>query len=202
MEYKSIESYFYPNLNKRQIKTKKAIYESFIKLAQEKDISKITVSAISSQAHIDRKTFYIYFSSAQDVYNEIISIMEVVIEVIVNQHIEDGFKLHPVNLFRTINKLILDNIEICTEAAKNGTFREFIDMTGDVFYRELVKIYSDPFKENSDEIKLVADFISAGTVSAYLKWLRGETDISIDSVARLCGDIIIHGVAGIAEQIL
>ena len=48
-------------LDRRVIKTKKAIRNAFAKLISEKDINKITIKDIADTADINRKTFYNYY---------------------------------------------------------------------------------------------------------------------------------------------
>ena len=54
-------------VDRRVARTKKAIEDAFEKLVAETDYSKITVSAIAKEANINRKTFYLHYSSVEDV---------------------------------------------------------------------------------------------------------------------------------------
>ena len=56
--------------DRRIIRTKKAIDAALDKLLTEKDVSKITVSAIAREADIDRKTFYLHYSSIEELFSQ------------------------------------------------------------------------------------------------------------------------------------
>ena len=58
-------------LDRRVIKTKKAIRNAFAKLLAVKDINDITVSDIAELADINRKTFYNYYPGIHSVIDEI-----------------------------------------------------------------------------------------------------------------------------------
>ena len=58
-------------LDRRVIKTKKAIRNAFAKLISEKDINKITIKDIADTADINRKTFYNYYSGVYEIIEEI-----------------------------------------------------------------------------------------------------------------------------------
>ncbi len=58
-------------LDRRVVRTKKAIRTAFAKLLSEKDINDITVSDIAELADINRKTFYHYYSGIYKVIDEI-----------------------------------------------------------------------------------------------------------------------------------
>ncbi len=55
----------------RVMKTKRAIRQALKKLAQETDYSLITVTAISREAAINRKTFYAHYGTVDDVLCEV-----------------------------------------------------------------------------------------------------------------------------------
>lgn len=54
----------------RIIKTKKAIREALFEILLTKDIHDITVCELASHATINRKTFYLHYSSVEDVLEE------------------------------------------------------------------------------------------------------------------------------------
>ena len=56
--------------DRRIIKTKKAIYEALVELMQKKKLNSITVTELAAQADINRKTFYTYYSTVNDVLDE------------------------------------------------------------------------------------------------------------------------------------
>lgn len=58
-------------IDKRIIKTQKAIKEAFMLLTMDKEIEKITVSDIAEKAFINRSTFYLHYNDARDVMQDI-----------------------------------------------------------------------------------------------------------------------------------
>ena len=57
--------------DKRVIKTKKIIKNAVLKLAEDKEIEKISVTDIANEALIQRNTFYCYYSGVHDVISDI-----------------------------------------------------------------------------------------------------------------------------------
>lgn len=53
--------------DRRFVRTEKAIMEAFLKLAEEQDPQKITVTALAREADIDRKTFYLHYDTVDAV---------------------------------------------------------------------------------------------------------------------------------------
>lgn len=60
-------------VDKRIIKTKNAIYNALKELYMEKDIEDISIMELTEKDNIGRKTFYLHYSSIDDVVNEIIN---------------------------------------------------------------------------------------------------------------------------------
>lgn len=58
-------------IDRRIVKTKRAIRNSFAELLSEKDLNSITVSDVADKADINRKTFYNYYSGLYQVIDEI-----------------------------------------------------------------------------------------------------------------------------------
>ena len=58
--------------DRRVVRTRKAIREAFFKLMEDQDYHKITIASIAREADIDRKTFYLHYSSVSDLVDEVI----------------------------------------------------------------------------------------------------------------------------------
>ena len=50
-------------VDRRVVRTRRAIMEAFERLLEKKDLGDITISSIAREADIDRKTFYLHFGS-------------------------------------------------------------------------------------------------------------------------------------------
>src|SRR5471030_1141297 len=52
-------------------KTQKSIRDALMNLLEEKDVSQITIKELAENANINRKTFYMHFSSIDDIFDKI-----------------------------------------------------------------------------------------------------------------------------------
>ena len=80
------ELFYSRDLDRRQIKTKKAIISAFLRLMETKDISHITITELANEANIDRKTFYLHYKSIQAVYDDISQTIVVVIRQLIEEY--------------------------------------------------------------------------------------------------------------------
>ncbi len=188
--------YYNDGLDRRQIKTKKAIYAAFFDLLEEKDMSKISITELARKANIDRKTFYLHFNSVSDIYNELGSKMVGILKETITGFGRGGAIDSPYELFMTINQILTEKLDLLRKIVRNNDFTAFIFKIKDEFCNELMKMYEQAEYDNVEQFKLKAEFIASGTVCMYLRWLKGESDISMDELALLAGSIIIKGVVG------
>lgn len=193
--------YYQDGLDRRQIKTKKAIVKAFFDLTKEKDMSKITITELAKKADIDRKTFYLHFNSIADIYNELgEKVVDMLSKTITNFSDSGNFE-SPYDLFLTINKILSEKIDTLKEIACKNDFSEFAFKIKDAFCERLIVSYCNNGFSETERFKLIAEFIAAGTVSIYLRWLKGEVNISMDELALLATSMTINGVSGL-ERVL
>lgn len=84
----------------RVIRTRKMIFNAFIKLVKEYGIERLTVQQIADEAMINRATFYAHFKDKQDLYEQIF------------QTVMESFKTFSrVDIFVGKNEIHLDTLE-------------------------------------------------------------------------------------------
>ena len=187
--------YHKDNLDRRQIKTKKAIIGAFIHLLQEKNISKITITELSKLANIDRKTFYLHYESIPALYNELGNmVVSLIKDEIVRYASGDGSAYA---FFESINDIIREKLELFKSIAKNNDFTDFMFMIKNILSQELILLYGKDSTSANERLKLTAEFIASGTISMYLRWLRGDSQITMDELALLAAEMITGGAMGL-----
>ena len=191
--------YHKDNLDRRQIKTKKAIIAAFITLLQEKNISKISITELARLADIDRKTFYLHYDSVSDLYNDLGNMLVTLIkDEIVQLSLSNGSTY---SLFLAINEIISEKLDLFKTIAKNNDFTDFMFMIKDVLSDELISLYGKANGSSDERLKLTAEFVASGTISMYLRWLRGESGITMDELALLAAEMITGGAVGLISML-
>lgn len=191
--------YFSKNYDRRQIKTKKAIIGAFMTLLQEKNMSKITITELSRLADIDRKTFYLHYSSVEGLYNDLGSMLVSLIKDVIIEYSEENKS--PYFLFASINDIISEKIDLFKGIARNNDFSDFMMSIKDILSNELINLYGRANTSASERFKLTAEFVASGTVAMYLRWLRGDANISMDELALLAAEMITNGATGLVDMI-
>ena len=186
--------------DRRILKTKKAIYEALVELMQKKKLNSITVTELAAQADINRKTFYTYYSTVNDVLDEGINELITSLKDLLCAMSEDYNMFSPQTLLAFLNTIMSDaDIARDLFASDNGSllFNRLQKALQETLLKELV---SRDIKMNvpSEQYPLISSFVAGGMVSAYYEWITDPDGITLDEMARTLTTLIISGVHAFA----
>lgn len=174
------------NAYDRRIKlTKQLLRDSLIELMKEKSLHEISIKSICENADVNRTTFYRYYNSQYDLYDEILA------------EISDKIrsKIRPIGQ----ENALLDSLtDILTFAEEN---REIIlvilSRNGSLVIGEMfTKTVSSHIEDNStSELSMYCtQFISAGLANMIWTWLSKEKRRNARDVAMTINALLMHGV--------
>ena len=181
-------------MDRRVIKTKKAIKKAFFQLLAEKDLNDISVTDISRIADINRKTFYNYYTGVYQLVDEleddiIIRIQTTLKETNIVETLKDPHKLF--DLFDSAiglndpflrNMLESDNV--------SGFFNKFENKMICLIRDEVsAQMHTDPVAT-----EYVIHFILAGEISVYKAWLRSDRSFPEEELTAMISNMALNGV--------
>lgn len=186
--------------DRRIIKTKKAIYEALVELMQKKKLNSITVTELAAQADINRKTFYTYYSTVNDVLDEGINELITSLKDLLCAMSEDYNMFSPQTLFAFLNTIMSDaDIARDLFASDNASllFNRLQKALQETLLKELV---DNGIKMNvpSEQYPLISNFVAGGMISVYYEWITNPDGITLDEMARTLTTLIISGVHAFA----
>lgn len=181
-------------MDRRIIKTKKAIQNAYFNLLIEKGTSKITISEIARRANIDRKTFYLHYEStdeilrevAKDRFTDLMRILE-----------DNSFFERPFDagiFLQSLNRLIEKDIELHQEIAAHSDFGYFWMQIREILVQTIVDMLSKFVDLNAKELSIYARFLASGVTNVYSSWLNKEIPVSLDELSSIVSDIIYYGI--------
>lgn len=183
--------------DKRCVKTKRVIRNALVKLINEKDISKLTVTEIAREANINRKTFYAHYETVQDAVE---SFKREVTEDIVNlvkryDIFSDKFK--PVTVFDGLNELIESDMDFYKMVVAAEHKIVFAESVRDAVREALIDMSEGKVVCNRLAMSLVIDFMLCGIACLYKDWLLTSKGISLHELSQLMARLMWNGMKNI-----
>ena len=182
--------------DRRILRTKKSIRQAFLSLLSEYSFEDITVSALSERAGINRKTFYLHYTSTRELYDEIrreqcgriakLSCWKKITE-------SDPA---PYEIFLEMNQLIEEDRELyralLSPVSGTATLQKIKEKI--LESEELAVIRS-----THPEIDYYLDYTISGLFALYLRWLSDPHHISIEELAKIATELTRNGFGPIPE---
>lgn len=182
--------------DRRILKTKRAIYEALVELMQKKKLNSITVTELAAAANINRKTFYTYYSTVNDVLDEVINELISSLKDLMYTMSEDYNMLSPQTLFAFLNTIMSDvDIVRALFTSDNGNmlFNKLQKALQETLLKELI---DNDIKMNipPEQYPLISSFVAGGMIYVYYEWITNPNGTSLDEMVRTLTTLIISGV--------
>lgn len=171
-------------IDKRVLKTKRNIRQSFMVLLEKKDFHKITVSELARHALIDRKTFYLHYQNTSELLKEFENdMLEHVLRDIVSMKV---FDVH--ETLKVFNAILNENKVFFEAISRTGKNTFFLKRCEDI----IIQLLQTQFKESAKENCLIYHFkyIASGTISAYMEWLSDEKRMDLQSLSDIISELL------------
>lgn len=175
-------------------RTLEAIRRSFEELMLEKDFEKITVTELAGRAMINKKTFYAYYPSLDDLLAEI------------QDELSEEFAERTKDYtFRDIDKLTR---EFFLFSEEKGPFYEKITCTDSIIRNRMIRNvtkandrkYSDLKQYTVYEQNLIRTFANSATLSIYKQWIEDGKKVPVERIIELTTTMINDGLKQIIRN--
>ena len=181
----------------RVIKTIEAIKSSFETLICEKDYEKITVKELCDRARINKKTFYNYYQTLDDLLSEM------------QMELSQGY-IDRVKDYVLPDDLEKVNREFFLFSEQQGTAYEKITTSGNYEYvreRMISKVMNETWKKSerfnrlsSLEQKIILSYINTTTVEIYRLWTENSKKPPLEEIIALCNHLVCGGTKAFFER--
>lgn len=181
-------------LDRRIIKTRKAIRKAFAELLKVKDYNQITVKDIADTADISRKTFYYYYQGVwqikEDIENEIIQLFaKRADEETVNEYIKN-----PTKLFEDLNAVLDDYSDFFSAIMSNENNVYLIRKLAYVFGGKLKEGLREKKAIDENRLDLAVKYTIMGVFIVYQDWFTSDPKKPIKEVCENLGDVMFNGL--------
>ena len=169
-------------MDRRFAKTEKAIRNAYFSLLLAGH-KKITVAEIARAADIDRKTFYLHYSSVEEIT---LAYAREKVDWLLERLNEHGFYSEPYDLsvlFNCVNELMLEDTEIYRCLSKDHSYDYFWNAVREIFKDSFCTLYLPEVDQNSKAFQTYIDFYISGIIAVYHRWLTEEDRMSLEELS-------------------
>ena len=179
-------------IDRRVIKTKKAIRTAFVKLMSEKDIDRITIKELAEEADVDRKTIYNYYDSVQEIGEELSNEL---FELFETQTKEYRYQLsNPYESFDVLTKILSENLELYGQLINLNVTSHFFQISVNYFKSKI----RDVLKQRGDltdiQVEFTTEYLTNGLFAAYRCWFNSDRSLSLEEFSSEMGKLVLEGV--------
>jgi len=187
-------------MDRRVLKTKKAIHNAFVKLLAEKDIDDITVKDIADTADINRKTFYNYYTGVYQVVDEMEDeIVRRFEETTKDMDFEKTMQ-QPYVVFDRLSKIINEDFEFFSLLFRSKKNTSLKIKTQNTLVKSAKERLTRPAEIDETAFNIMIEFIFMGIMSTYHNWFNSDRTQSIEEISKTIGILCIDGMNGLIRS--
>lgn len=184
-------------MDKRVMKTRRAIHSAMTRLLTLKPIEEITVTELADAAEINRKTFYNYYSSvymvAEEMEDEIVERFE---ETLRSIDFETLLK-DPQTTFNTLARIIASDLDFYETILTNRNQVYFLQKIVTSLKERIMALYFDRNSKDFELQEYMLEYIISGLVSVYQKWFKSGRKTDIEELSKYISMLAVNGVKSI-----
>ena len=187
------------HIDRRVVKTKRAIKEAFAKLLTQKDINDITISDIAAEANINHKTFYNYYGGIYEVVGEI---EDDIVRLIDKEVTGIGFQnslQSPYLIFEKLTKVIKTDTDFFGYLLGMNANVSLESKIADLLKSKFKMFVLQDVEISELRLNLMAEFIISGMVAVYRRWFNSDRSEPIETISKEMQLLAFEGIIGFLD---
>ena len=187
-------------MDKRVMKTKRAIHSAMTRLLSVKPIEEITVTELSNAAEINRKTFYSYYNSvymvAEEMEDEIVERFEDPLRRIDFETLLQD----PQTTFNTLARIIASDLDFYETILTNRNQVYFLQKIITSLKERIMALYFDRNSKDFELQEYMLEYIISGLVSVYQKWFKSGRKTDMEELSKYISMLAVYGIKEVLES--
>jgi len=180
----------------RFIKNEEKIIETFKQMVIEMNFENITVKELTERAKINRKTFYLHYSTIEDLVKSLeIKYCEEYIKFIDGLDIFHDYKeiIRRFYLFHMQKGEFMD--KLTCDSNYEYIRNQMINKVKEFYINTSIFEGLDKYKLN-----IAINYMHNTTLSLYKSWVNDNKVISFDEIVELNYNLVINGLSGLTKK--
>ncbi|GAA0856227.1 MULTISPECIES: TetR/AcrR family transcriptional regulator C-terminal domain-containing protein [Clostridium] len=176
-------------IDRRIMKSKKAIQSTFLSMLIKDGFDEITVKKITEQADISRKTFYLHYLDKYDLLDTIVNKKLEELEEICEQKKEKGFIEGTVIWFNYFD----ENKDFFSALFSSKSTVSFRKQLLDFMMNQLSKKINNISADKDPEILL--RFLSMAVLGILESFILNELNSNTEEIAKQVGELLLQNIS-------
>lgn len=186
-------------IDRRVLKTKKAIRIAFARLLSEKDINSITVSDIAALADINRKTFYNYYAGIYQVVDEIendiaAAFGSVLGELNFREELEN-----PYLLFEKLTAIINTDMDFYSHFFRTNHNNNMLNKIVRLLKEKTLPAMIEQTHTDEHTVDTALTYMLYGMLAVYQSWFNSDRRQSIEELSEQISILCFSGWNGLLK---
>ena len=189
-----------PSVDKRVVRTKRAIRNAFTELLAEKDINYITIKDIADRANINRKTYYNYYNGIYQLIEEIEKDLVDKFEVTFSEIDMVGALSDPRIIFDRLDDLICADLEFYSNLFTMDENINIISKLTSLIKARTKRSICVQLGMSEDRADVALEFLITGMVAVYQMWFRSNRERPLSEFSDIIGSMCSEGLRGVLKE--
>lgn len=176
-------------IDRRIVKTKDSIRKAFLRLIQSKEFPKITITELADAANIDRKTFYLHYSSTADILKEFETELAGKVMLLLKGH--KNFDMN--FFFKGLNQIMIEDIGLYRRISETTSYAFLQTECKDILKKTIKESFYNKAGMTVQKFNVYAEYIASGIIGIYTDWLRSGSGMSLEELTDTAKDAVLGG---------
>ncbi|NLV49484.1 MAG: TetR/AcrR family transcriptional regulator [Clostridiales bacterium] len=186
--------------DKRVIKTKNSIRTAFLYLLEDKEFSKLTIRELAETAGINRKTFYLHYSSLDDVMEELRRDILLTAGGIIEKLDFLSADFSEEKAGAVLSGALSRNRKLMRRLLDLKRYGELISGVQGSVRNAFAEYYSTTYGLDEDILRVCAEYLTRGMMGAYKAWLDEEEKMPLQELIKLMCRLTMPGIRSVLKE--
>ena len=187
-------------IDRRIIKTKRAICNALIELLSIKNLEEITITDIANKADVNRKTIYNYYMGIHEILGEIEdNLIESLDYVLKDVDLRLGLN-DPSKIFGSITEVLNSNLDFYGRLLNINLNSKFVFKLVSYLQERVKNLFVQQKVFPLNKVDMITNFVVTSLISCYQFWFNSGRNVSILEFSKDVHDLVYHGAMSLVEK--
>ncbi len=186
--------------DKRVVKTRRLIIDTFKSMIIEMDYEKITIKELASRANINRKTFYSHFDCIDEIIN---MLSEEVAEILIENLKKIGMFKYPsiAPFVKALNLTLDEDFELYRRVIMANSYKFFSRNVKNIVKIQVERSQlAEKITCTQTELDFCAEYLASGLAKIYKMWFEDSKGITKERFSELVGTMVFSGFSALLKS--